>query len=149
MTFAQSPERWDRCWIDPNSRSFFGLITGFSRLPEHCAQTLATAITLLWLQVRVSCVHFTPWLVCKLPRGRAKSRQLRQAQPVPSTGIVMYVYGASSVVCSFGRLFLPSEHDIEGERQRSSFSSGEQGEWTLQAHDSSLQWGHGGAVLAT
>lgn len=57
MPFAQSPSKQSHHWIDPNARSLFDLITSFSRLPEHLAETLLTA--LLCLQMQASCLYLS------------------------------------------------------------------------------------------
>lgn len=39
MTCAHSPDKQSHCWIDPNARSLFDLIMGFSGLSNHFAET--------------------------------------------------------------------------------------------------------------
>lgn len=84
-----------------SARSLFDLISGIMRLPEHFAETWLTAIALLGLQIHAPCMHLTFWLDCKLPRGRAKSRQLWHARPVPFTGVVVCVYETHKLLMYF------------------------------------------------
>lgn len=91
------------------------------------------------------------WLDGKLPRGRAKSRQLWHACPVPGTGIVVSICGttAFSYVFLGGYSFhLFMKLWVKTNTAPLAALKKENG-LCLQACDSSMQWSHWGAVLPT
>lgn len=70
--FCPKPQQASHHWTDPNARGVIDLITGFPRRPEHFMETLFTAFILLCLQIGASCMPFSPWLGCKLPKCKDK-----------------------------------------------------------------------------